>query len=196
VSECADKLAAVKAAERKAAYGRRKAAKAAGGDETACANLVSFLGVPKGPGGLKGRIISGYLPIRTEINPRAAMAALCRDNRLCVPVIAGAGKPLQFRAWTPDAALKEGPFGAMVPQAGAWLEPEVLIVPLLAYDARGYRLGYGGGFYDRTLEGLRARGRVLAVGFAYSAQQVDEVPIEPTDQKLDALVSERGLLRF
>jgi 5-formyltetrahydrofolate cyclo-ligase len=72
----------------------------------------------------------------------------------------------------------------------------VLIVPLLAWDARGYRLGYGGGFYDRTLEGLRARGPVLAVGFAFSAQEVDAVPTEPTDQRLDALVTEKGVTVF
>ena len=84
----------------------------------------------------------------------------------------------------------------MIPAEGAWVEPEVLIVPLLAFDARGYRLGYGGGFYDRTLEALRARRPTLAVGFAFAAQEVAEVPTEPTDQRLDAIVTEEGMRPF
>ena len=92
--------------------------------------------------------------------------------------------------------MMPGEFGAAIPAEGAWIEPEVLIVPLLAFDARGYRLGYGGGFYDRTLEGLRARGPVLAVGFAFDAQEVAEVPTEPTDQRLDAVVTESGVRLF
>jgi 5-formyltetrahydrofolate cyclo-ligase len=87
-----------------------------------------------------------------------------------------------------------GDFGALIPAEGAWLEPEVLIVPLLAFDRRGYRLGYGGGFYDRTLERLRARGATLALGFAFAAQEVEAVPIEPTDQRLDVLLTETGLM--
>jgi 5-formyltetrahydrofolate cyclo-ligase len=93
----------------------------------------------------------------------------------------------------------EGEFGALVPVAGDWLEPRLLIAPLLAFDANGGRLGYGGGFYDRSLQGLRAQDRTgrrtLAVGFAYSAQQVDAVPRGPTDQPLDAIVTEHGLIR-
>jgi len=80
--------------------------------------------------------------------------------------------------------------------AGDWLVPEVVIVPLVAFDASGYRLGYGGGFYDRTLELLRANGPVLAVGFAYAAQELPAVPVEPTDQPLDAILTERGLTKF
>jgi 5-formyltetrahydrofolate cyclo-ligase len=89
-----------------------------------------------------------------------------------------------------------GAFGVPVPAGGDWLEPEVLIVPLLAWDRQGYRLGYGGGFYDRTLERLRARGPHLAVGFAFAAQEVPEVPREPTDQRLDAVVTEAGVIWF
>jgi 5-formyltetrahydrofolate cyclo-ligase len=84
----------------------------------------------------------------------------------------------------------------MIPEEGAWLEPQVLIVPMLAWDRRGYRLGYGGGFYDRTLEGLRAKGPVLAIGFAFAAQEVEAVPTEPTDQRLDAVVTEKGVTVF
>jgi 5-formyltetrahydrofolate cyclo-ligase len=87
-----------------------------------------------------------------------------------------------------------GEFGALIPAEGAWIEPEVLIVPLLAFDARGYRLGYGGGFYDRTLEGLRAKRPTLAIGFAFAAQEVEEVPTESTDQKIDLVVTEQGII--
>jgi 5-formyltetrahydrofolate cyclo-ligase len=92
--------------------------------------------------------------------------------------------------------MVEGPFGAKIPEAGADVIPEVLIVPLVAFDARGFRLGYGGGFYDRTLEGLRARGPVVAVGFAYGAQEAEALPLEPTDQRLDAIVTEAGVRVF
>ena len=112
-----------------------------------------------------------------------------------VPVIPGEARPLVFHRWHPDARMVAGAFGALVPEASQEVVPEVLIVPLLAFDRAGYRLGYGGGFYDRTLEGLRARGPVTAIGFAFAAQEVDRVPTEPTDQKLDLIVTERGVIR-
>ena len=141
-------------------------------------------------------IISGFCPIRTEIDPTPLMKTLHRvGHRLCVPVIQGRGVALKFREWQPGAEMIEGQFGALVPAVGAWLKPRLLITPLLAFDANGWRLGYGGGFYDRTLERLRNARRTLAVGFAYSAQRVDAVPREPTDQPLDAIVTEQGLMR-
>lgn len=97
-----------------------------------------------------------------------------------------------FRDWSPEAPLEEGAFGVMVPAGGREVVPDLLIVPLLAFDARGYRLGYGGGFYDRTLEVLRRDGQVRAVGFAYSAQFQPDLPLEPTDQPLDEIVTETG----
>ncbi|KAF0675403.1 5-formyltetrahydrofolate cyclo-ligase [Profundibacterium mesophilum] len=142
----------------------------------------------------KGRVMSGYLPIRDEIDPRGAMALAVRHSAVGVPVIEAARRPLRFREWTPDAALVPGPFGVMIPQAGEWLVPEVLVLPLLAFDAQGNRLGYGGGYYDRTLAVLRRAGPVIAIGFAYAAQQVDRVPAEPTDQPLDMIVTEAGVL--
>ena len=92
--------------------------------------------------------------------------------------------------------MEPGTFGAMIPSAGVWITPQVLIVPLLAFDGRGYRLGYGGGFYDRTLEGLRAAGPVTAIGFAFAAQEVAAVPIDATDQRLDMVVTEAGVRQF
>jgi len=151
--------------------------------------------------GLAGRpgaelpVVSGYCPIRTEIDPAPLMTALHEaGHRLCVPVIEGPGLALRFREWHPGCALVAGPFGAAVPAAGDWLEPGLLLAPLLAFDTRGYRLGYGGGFYDRTLEMLRARRPTLAVGLAYRAQEVGRVPAGPTDQRLDAIVTETGVL--
>ena len=181
-------LAAVKAAARAAAFATRKLAFAAG-QGRASAILAEVLEAHR------GRVLSGYMPMRTEIDPLPAMAAhAAAGGRVCVPVIPGKAQPLVFREWTPGCALADGPFGAQVPAGGDWLVPEVLIVPLLAFDRRLYRLGYGGGFYDRTLEGLRARGPVTAIGFAFAAQEVAEVPIEATDQPLDVVVTEAGVI--
>jgi 5-formyltetrahydrofolate cyclo-ligase len=177
----------IKALARKAAFERRADAFAAGQGQAA-EILADFLA------GQAGKTLSGYMPMRTEIDPLPAMAA--HRGPVGVPVILGKGQPLRFREWTPGARMVEGAFKALIPEEGAWVEPQVLIVPMLAFDARGYRLGYGGGFYDRTLEGLRARGPVLAVGFAFSVQEVPEVPIEPTDQRLDAVVTEQGVTVF
>jgi 5-formyltetrahydrofolate cyclo-ligase len=109
-------------------------------------------------------------------------------------VIDGPGLPLRFRAWRPDVALVPGPFGALVPEAGEEIRPQVLIVPLVAFDRTGLRLGYGGGYYDRTLALLRARGPVHAVGFAYAAQEAPALPSEATDLPLDAVVTEEEVV--
>ena len=142
----------------------------------------------------QGRVLAGYMPMRTEMDPLPAMAA--HQGPVGVPVIVAKAAPLRFREWSPGCRLVEGAFKAMIPEEGAWVEPQVLIVPLLAFDARGFRLGYGGGFYDRTRQGLRAKGPVLAIGFAFAAPEVDEVPTDAFDQKLDMVVTEKGLRRF
>ncbi|MEM1344469.1 MAG: 5-formyltetrahydrofolate cyclo-ligase [Pseudomonadota bacterium] len=141
---------------------------------------------------LGARVIAAYRPIRTEIDPTPLMIALIEAGcRLSVPVIEGEGRPLAFREWTPGAPSMAGPFGAEVPEAGAWLTPDVVIAPLLAFDAGCWRLGYGGGYYDRTLARLDAR----AIGLAYAAQHVEAVPREPTDRRLDAVVTDAGVFR-
>ncbi|MEM9757237.1 MAG: 5-formyltetrahydrofolate cyclo-ligase, partial [Pseudomonadota bacterium] len=177
-----------KADLRKQAFAARKTAHAAGHGAAATAALLAEIGP------VHGAIIAGYMPIRTEIDPVPAMAALAQANRICVPVIVDAGAPLAFHAWHPDCEMLDGPFGARIPAETTPVTPEILIVPLVAFDRRGARLGYGGGFYDRTLETLRAGGAVRAIGFAYSAQELPALPQEPTDQPLDAIVTEQGTL--
>lgn len=141
--------------------------------------------------------VSGYLPIRSEIDPVPLLSYLHdRGHQICVPVIEAAATPLRFRAWSPDAVLIEGDYGAAIPATGDWIEPDVLLVPLLSFDRRGFRLGYGGGFYDRTLQALRSVKTVKAIGLAYAAQEVATVPIEATDQRLDAILTEQGLVEF
>lgn len=178
---------AVKAAARTAGFAARKIAFAAGQGDAAL-HLAEVLS------DYAGAALAGYMPMRTEIDPLAAMAA--HQGPVGVPVIMGAGQALRFRQWTPQAAMVAGEFGALIPATGDWITPQVVIVPLVGFDARGYRLGYGGGFYDRTLEGLRALGPVVAIGFAFAAQEMAEVPIEDTDQRLDMIVTEQGVRRF
>jgi 5-formyltetrahydrofolate cyclo-ligase len=182
-------LADQKAQLRKLAYAARKTAHGLASDQEANRRLLDELG-PR-----RGVVISGYMPIRTEVSPLVAMTALAKSNRVAVPVIAGAGLPLIFHEWTPEIVMIDGPFGARVPQTAVAVIPDVLIVPLVGFDANINRLGYGGGFYDRTLEQLRALKTIRAIGFAYSAQQLDLLPLEVTDQPLDAIVTECGVIR-
>lgn len=139
--------------------------------------------------------VSAYLAIHSEIDALPLMMALAaRGVRVALPVIVRRGEPLAFRSWTPGAPLEPGPFGTSVPRDGAPVEPDVVFVPLLAFDARCHRLGYGGGFYDRTLAGLRARRPVRAFGLAYAGQQLPHVPADATDVQLDAVVTEAGVV--
>ncbi|MEX0367347.1 MAG: 5-formyltetrahydrofolate cyclo-ligase [Ruegeria sp.] len=182
-------LTEVKAAARKAGFARRKHAfdtRLPGAGGRLSEVLAGHRGVP----------LSGYMPIRTEIDPLPAMAEASAYGPVGVPVIQGEGQALRFSRWTPEGVLRDGPFGAKVPEVDDYFDPEILIVPLVAFDIRGGRLGYGGGFYDRTLEGLRAKRPTLAIGFAFDAQQADNLPLEPTDQPLDMLVTESRVLTF
>lgn len=182
-------LTEIKAAARKAAFARRKQAHAdaAPGAEGRLAEVLA---------GHRGVPVAGYMPIRTEINPLSVMAEAAAHGPVGVPVIEAAGQPLWFSKWEPECAMVDGPFGAQVPALGEPMVPQIVIVPLVAWDRAGGRLGYGGGFYDRTLEGLRARGPVLAIGFAYAAQEAEDLPLEPTDQPLNMIVTERDILTF
>lgn len=186
--EAPPELAAAKRQLRREAATRRsaaaRAAPAAG--EALAAQVLQAIDLPA------GALVSGYAPMRDEIDPHPLLAALAaRGHGLCLPVVAGKGRPLVFRRWRPGAPLVEGAYGALVPEEGAeTCAPAVLLVPLLAFDRAGYRLGYGGGFYDRTLAGLRGQGPVLAIGVAFAGQEVPAVPREATDQPLDWLATE------
>ncbi len=143
------------------------------------------------------RVIAGYMPIRSEISPLPVMEAQHAGGKIVVvPVIAGKGKPLLFSRWTPGCAMVTGPFGARIPARADYLRPEVLITPLVAFDRRGYRLGYGGGFYDRSIEMLTLAEEPHAVGLAFAAQELPDVPVGRNDRRLDALVTENEVLRF
>jgi 5-formyltetrahydrofolate cyclo-ligase len=144
----------------------------------------------------RGKPLAGFLPIGTEIDARAVMAEMAEHGPVGVPVTPKRGNPLSFRAWTPETPLYEGAYGTSWPVEGPDVVPEVLIVPLVGFDRAGNRLGYGGGFYDRTLEALRKARPTVAIGYAYAAQELDELPLEPTDQPLDAIVTEAETLRF
>ena len=173
---------------RAAAFARRKVAHGVGQDALAQSHLRLALEP------FRGKPLAGYMPIRTEVDPVPVMASW--DASVGVPVIQEAGHPLLFHRWFAGCEMVSGPFGAKVPAVPEAVVPEVLIVPLVAFDAGGNRLGYGGGFYDRTLEGLRRARKTIAIGYAYSAQEVTQVPLEPTDQRLDAIVTETGVIWF
>ena len=180
-------LAEIKNAARKAAFARRKAAHEAA-EPGATRHLAEVIA------GHRGVPLSGYMAIRTEIDPRPVMEEAAAHGPVGVPVIQSKGKPLKFARWQPGCRLREGPFGAMIPEQDDFFEPEILIVPLVAFDRQGGRLGYGGGFYDRTLERLRGKRATLAIGFAYAAQEAENLPLEPTDQPLDMVVTEREII--
>jgi 5-formyltetrahydrofolate cyclo-ligase len=184
--------AIAKASARKAGFAARKAAfEGAGAAQTvarANAHLAQILAQNE------GAVLAGYMPMRSEIDPLPAMRG--HKGALCVPVIDAPATPLRFAAYCEGDALQMGAFGARIPALLRYLTPRILIVPLLAFDGRGYRLGYGGGFYDRTLQGLRAGGPVLAIGFAFGAQKVAEVPIDAFDQRLDMIITENGVQVF
>ncbi len=178
-------------AARVAARRARAIAHAADGSGAAASAATHALAAIAGVPGV--RSVAGYLPIRDEIDPRPALQALAAVGMsLCLPAIEGTGLPLTFRSWVPGSATGIGRFGVEVPLDGTPAEPDLLLVPLLAFDARGHRLGYGGGFYDRTIALLRERRRVVALGFAYAAQRVSQVPDSATDMRLDGIVTEAG----
>lgn len=137
--------------------------------------------------------VSFYWPIRSELDPRPVMEEMQRLGPVCLPVTSGYN-PLTFRAWRPGAAMETDGFGVAIPAQGPEMLPKTLVMPLLAFDQRGQRLGYGAGHYDRTLAKLRALHPVTAIGFAYATQECAAVPTEPTDQPLDMIVTEEGIL--
>ena len=145
-----------------------------------------------------GVTVALYWSMRTEIDTRP-LAFLLREiaTAIAFPVIHGSGQPLGFRLWTPGDALQRGIFGTREPADTApEVRPRIVVLPLLAFDREGNRLGYGGGYYDRTLRFLRENGAVKAVGAAYDEQEFPRVPTGPQDEKLDMIVTDRRTLLF
>ena len=182
-------LAEEKTALRKEMARRRRQAMDSAPDDLAERLLASFGAIPLPP----ATVASGYLPIRSELDPQPLMAELAAAGwRLALPVVIAANSPLLFRAYSFGDSLVRGRFDTEVPaEHKPELQPQLLLVPLLAFDRCGYRLGYGGGFYDRTLSRLRAENQVLAVGVAFAAQEIERVPRDAMDHRLDWIVTEQ-----
>ena len=140
-----------------------------------------------------GAVVAGYSPIRSEIDPIPLMRRLADIGaQLALPVVVAKGQPLVMRSWTVGDHLQAGTWGIREPElAAALVEPDVLIVPLLAFDRRGHRIGYGAGYYDMTLTALRQRKPVVAIGIAFAIQEIDAVPDEPGDARLDFVMTEK-----
>ena len=139
-----------------------------------------------------GALLAGFMAIRSEIDPLLLMQAMLkRGHALCLPVVLADRETTIFRAWDGLSVLERSSFGLSVPpSSAAALEPQALLIPLAAFDRRGYRIGYGKGHYDRALARLEANGPVLKIGVAFSVQEIDEVPAEPHDKRLDFMLTE------
>ena len=158
--------------------------------ELACQRLVPL--VPQ------GAVVAGYVPFRGELDVTPALRQLSgRGHSLSLPVIEAADKPLYFRRWRLDEALEVGRYGIAIPPAGGPVfKPDVLLVPLVAFDRAGHRLGYGAGYYDRTIENIRTEKQVLVIGVAYSTQEAAHIPAGVLDQRMDMVVTDKDVIRI
>jgi 5-formyltetrahydrofolate cyclo-ligase len=138
------------------------------------------------------------MPLKSEISPLPLMRKVAAAGaQLALPVVAGRGKPLIMRAYAFGDELAAGQWGIRQPKPEALeVAPDILIVPLLAFDRSGHRLGYGAGYYDMTINSLRANKPVTAIGIAYAAQEIDAVPITARDAHLDLVLTEREVIDF
>jgi 5-formyltetrahydrofolate cyclo-ligase len=184
-------IAGLKELTRKQALERRAALKSQV-PELSCAlahNFIRHVLIPP------GAVVSVYVAIGDEADPAPLIDLLrARGHRIVLPRVAGRGKPLDFHLYEQGAQLVPGGFGLSQP-ARDWplVDPDVLAVPLLAFDTRGYRIGYGAGFYDRTLQRLRASRSIVAASYCFSAQEFEAVPHDENDQRLDWLVTEKSV---
>jgi len=183
-----------KATLRAAALARRDALPAA--ERQAAAEAIAARGIPIEV--TPGMIVSGFMPMQTEINPLPLMRKLAEAGaQLALPAIAGRGRPLIMRAWHFGTPLKAGQWGIREPMPDApEVAPDILIVPLAAFDRHGHRIGYGAGYYDMTINALRAKKKVMAVGIAFAAQEIPRVPATERDARLDLVLTEREVVDF
>jgi len=144
------------------------------------------------------KIVAGYYPINDELDSRPLMEGLSSQGlTLALPMTPPAPSPMRFLEWMPGDPLEEARFGVMTPPASSpELDPDIVLVPLLAFDGAGHRLGYGAGYYDRTLAALRGRGRVTAIGLAFAEQEMAALPHDVRDQRLDWVVTQAGARRI
>src|SRR5207244_11791771 len=177
---------------RREALARRDALSPA--ERARAAEMIAARAVPLAV--VTGTIVSGFAPMKSEINPLPLMRKLSDAGaRLALPVVAGKGKPLIMRAWVFGEPLGSGVWGIREPKPeAAEVEPDILIVPLLAFDRGGHRIGYGAGYYDMTIAALRAKKPIVAVGIAFAAQEIETVPITPRDARLDLVLTEREVI--
>lgn len=140
---------------------------------------------------LATRVVAFCWPVKNEPDVRGALAVWRRQGgQTVLPVVVEEGAPLAFRSWQPDTPLVPDRYGIPTPVSGDWLSPEAILLPLNAFDAAGYRLGYGGGYFDRTLAALSPR--PLAIGVGFEMNRVESIRPEPHDQRLDWIVTEAG----
>ncbi|MDX2145336.1 MAG: 5-formyltetrahydrofolate cyclo-ligase [Rhodospirillaceae bacterium] len=187
-------LADAKTHMRQAALARRDALARTQGPHAAQALAEKVLMALSGA--TQGKTIAGYWPLGSEIDIRPTLEALIGAGaRAVLPVAMKLGDALIFRRWSPGQAMEDGAFGTSHPTPSAeTLTPDVILAPLLAFDIAGGRLGYGAGYYDRTLHDLRTRRRIVYWGVAFDEQQVPAVPMGPTDAKLDGIITDRRII--
>jgi 5-formyltetrahydrofolate cyclo-ligase len=163
-------------------------------EQSAAAQAIATRGLPVA---IKaGMVVSGYSPIKSEISPLPLLRqAADAGAQLALPVVQGRGTPLIMRAWSFGEALGSGVWGIREPKPEApEVFPDVLIVPILAFDRAGYRLGYGAGYYDMTIMRLRSMKPITAIGIAFAAQEIAELPKTPRDARLDLVLTEREVI--
>jgi 5-formyltetrahydrofolate cyclo-ligase len=188
----ADAIATTKAEMRREVIARREALPVAA--RVSAAESVGARGLPVAVP--PGSVVSGYSPLKSEISPVPLMrCAVSAGAALALPVVAGRGHPLIMRAWSFGAPLGSGVWGIREPPVEApEVYPDILIVPLVAFDRSGFRLGYGAGYYDMTIARLRGMKSIVAIGVAFAAQEVASVPKTPHDEKLDLVLTEREII--
>jgi len=187
-----ESVRARKAELRTAALARRDTLSAEARQAAAETIAARPLPVPVSP----GTVVAGFSAIRSEINPVPLLRRFAEAGTiLALPAIMGRGQPLRFRAFRFGEELARGQWGIREPKPEApEVRPDIVIVPLAAFDRRGYRLGYGAGYYDLTLNGLRAEKTIKAVGLAFAAQEIDQVPALSHDARLDLVLTEHEVI--